>query len=80
MTQAAHPHQIRHRSIQPRSDTLPGIFALVIGSGASQTSVAIAEDLTTGMIGWFRSLPIPTGALLAGQSPPTRGLGWCPRP
>jgi ABC-2 type transport system permease protein/oleandomycin transport system permease protein len=46
---------------------LPGIFVLAIGFGASQTGVAIAEDLTTGMIDRFRSLPIPGSAVLAGR-------------
>ena len=46
---------------------LPGIFVLAIGFGASQTGVAIAEDLSTGMIDRFRSLPITGGAVLAGR-------------
>jgi ABC transporter DrrB family efflux protein len=46
---------------------LPGIFVLAIGFGASQTGVAIAEDLSTGMIDRFRSLPISSGAVLAGR-------------
>jgi ABC transporter DrrB family efflux protein len=46
---------------------LPGIFVLAIGFGASQTGVAIAEDLTTGMIDRFRSLPITSSAVLAGR-------------
>ena len=46
---------------------LPGIFVLAIGFGASQTGVAIAEDLATGMIDRFRSLPIPGAAVLAGR-------------
>lgn len=46
---------------------LPGIFVLAIGFGASQTGVAIAEDLTAGMIDRFRSLPIPAAAVLAGR-------------
>jgi ABC transporter DrrB family efflux protein len=46
---------------------LPGIFVLAIGFGASQTGVAIAEDLTTGMIDRFRSLPVTGGAVLAGR-------------
>jgi len=45
----------------------PGIFVLAIGFGASQTGVAIAEDLTAGMIDRFRSLPIPGAAVLAGR-------------
>jgi ABC-2 type transport system permease protein/oleandomycin transport system permease protein len=46
---------------------LPGIFVLAIGFGASQTGVAIAEDLSAGMIDRFRSLPITGGAVLAGR-------------
>ena len=46
---------------------LPGIFVLAIGFGASQTGVAIAEDLATGMIDRFRSLPITGAAVLAGR-------------
>jgi ABC transporter DrrB family efflux protein len=46
---------------------LPGIIVLAIGFGASQTGVAIAEDLSTGMIDRFRSLPIPGSAVLAGR-------------
>ena len=46
---------------------LPGIVVLAIGFGASQTGVAIAEDLTTGMIDRFRSLPITAAAVLAGR-------------
>ena len=46
---------------------LPGILVLAIGFGASQTGVAIAEDLTTGMIDRFRSLPAAGAAVLAGR-------------
>ena len=46
---------------------LPGIFVLALGFGASQTGVAIAEDLSTGMIDRFRSLPITSGAVLGGR-------------
>lgn len=46
---------------------LPGIFVLSIGFGASQTGVAIAEDLANGMIDRFRSLPIAGAAVLAGR-------------
>jgi ABC transporter DrrB family efflux protein len=46
---------------------LPGILVLAIGFGASQTGVAVAEDLTTGMIDRFRSLPITAAAVLAGR-------------
>jgi ABC transporter DrrB family efflux protein len=46
---------------------LPGIFVLSLGFGASQSGVAIAEDLSTGMIDRFRSLPITGAAVLAGR-------------
>ena len=46
---------------------LPGIIVLAIGFGASQTGVAVAEDLATGMIDRFRALPISGGAVLAGR-------------
>jgi ABC transporter DrrB family efflux protein len=46
---------------------LPGLFVLAIGFGASQTGVAIAEDLATGMIDRFRSLPIAAASVLAGR-------------
>ena len=46
---------------------LPAIIVLAIGFGASQTGVAIAEDLADGMIDRFRSLPITSGAMLAGR-------------
>jgi ABC-2 type transport system permease protein/oleandomycin transport system permease protein len=46
---------------------LPGIFILSIGFGASQTGVAVAEDLANGMIDRFRSLPIAGSAVLVGR-------------
>jgi ABC transporter DrrB family efflux protein len=46
---------------------LPGILVLAIGFGASQTGVAVAEDLASGMIDRFRSLPIPGASVLAGR-------------
>ena len=46
---------------------LPGIFVLAIGFGASQTGVAIAEDLASGMIDRFRSLPITAASVLGGR-------------
>jgi ABC-type polysaccharide/polyol phosphate export permease len=46
---------------------LPGIIVLAIGFGAFQTGVAIAEDLSTGMIDRFRSLPIASSAVLTGR-------------
>ena len=46
---------------------LPGVLMLAIGFGASQTGVAVAEDLASGMIDRFRSLPITSGSVLAGR-------------
>ncbi len=47
---------------------LPGIWVLSIAFGASQTGVAIADDLTTGMIDRFRALPMTRSAVLAGRT------------
>jgi ABC-2 type transport system permease protein/oleandomycin transport system permease protein len=47
---------------------LPGIYVLAIAFGASQTGVAIADDLTTGMIDRFRALPMTRSAVLAGRT------------
>ncbi len=46
---------------------LPGLFVLAIGFGASQTGVALAEDLASGMVDRFRSLPITGASVLAGR-------------
>lgn len=46
---------------------LPGIWVLAIAFGASQTGVALADDLATGMIDRFRALPMARGAVLAGR-------------
>jgi ABC-2 type transport system permease protein/oleandomycin transport system permease protein len=46
---------------------LPGIWVLAIVFGASQTGVAIADDLATGMIDRFRALPTSRSAVLAGR-------------
>jgi ABC transporter DrrB family efflux protein len=47
--------------------TLPGIWVLAIAFGASQTGVALADDLATGMIDRFRALPAARAAVLAGR-------------
>jgi ABC-2 type transport system permease protein/oleandomycin transport system permease protein len=46
---------------------LPGIFILALGFGASQTGVALADDLTTSMIDRFRALPMARSTVLAGR-------------
>lgn len=47
---------------------LPGIWVLSIAFGASQTGVAIADDLATGMVDRFRALPMTRSAVLAGRT------------
>jgi ABC-2 type transport system permease protein/oleandomycin transport system permease protein len=47
---------------------LPGIYVLAIAFGASQTGVAIADDLTSGMIDRFRALPMARSAVLGGRA------------
>lgn len=47
---------------------LPGLFVLAIGFGASQTGVAVAEDLSSGMTGRFRAMPITAISVLAGRA------------
>jgi ABC-2 type transport system permease protein/oleandomycin transport system permease protein len=46
---------------------LPGIWVLAIAFGASQTGVALADDLASGMIDRFRALPMARSAVLAGR-------------
>jgi ABC transporter DrrB family efflux protein len=47
---------------------LPGIFVLSIAFGASQTGVAIADDLASGMLDRFRALPMARSAVLGGRA------------
>jgi len=46
---------------------LPGFIAQTVVFGSTQTSVAIAEDLSKGLIDRFRSLPMARSAFLAGR-------------
>src|SRR6266487_156573 len=61
---AIHPPGVQHYI----DYLLPGIFVLAIAFGASQTGVAIADDLATGMIDRFRALPMARSAVLAGRT------------
>jgi ABC transporter DrrB family efflux protein len=47
---------------------LPGILVQSIAFAGSLTGVALAEDLTKGLIDRFRSLPIARSAVLAGRT------------
>src|SRR5690606_23220600 len=47
---------------------LPGIWVLSLAFGASQTGVALADDLATGMLDRFRALPMARSAVLAGRT------------
>jgi daunorubicin resistance protein C len=46
---------------------LPGFIAQTVVFGSTQTSVAIAEDLSKGLIDRFRSLPMSRSAFLTGR-------------
>ncbi|MEU4604475.1 ABC transporter permease [Kribbella sp. NPDC023972] len=46
---------------------VPGILLLTSGYGASNTAMAVADDMTTGMIDRLRSLPIHSFAVLTGH-------------
>jgi ABC-2 type transport system permease protein len=46
---------------------VPGILLLCTGYGAASTAMAVADDMTTGMIDRLRSLPIHAGAVLTGH-------------
>jgi ABC-2 type transport system permease protein/oleandomycin transport system permease protein len=60
---------VRPPGVQTYIDyALPGIWVLSIAFGASQTGVAIADDLATGMIDRFRALPMTRSAVLAGRT------------
>ena len=45
----------------------PGIFVQTVLFGSTQTTVGLAEDLTSGMVNRFRSLPMARSALLMGR-------------
>ena len=46
---------------------VPGIIVLCAGFGSAGTAVAVALDMTTGVIDRFRTLPISCGAVLTGH-------------
>lgn len=46
---------------------VPGIVILCTGYGAASTAMAVANDMTTGMIDRLRTLPIRTSAVLTGH-------------
>src|SRR3954470_17977725 len=46
---------------------VPGIIVLCAGFGAASTAVAVAVDMTTGVIDRFRTLPISSSAVLTGH-------------
>ncbi len=49
------------------SYVVPGLIVLCAGFGAGTTAVAVAADISTGVIDRFRSLPIAGWSVLAGQ-------------
>lgn len=46
----------------------PGIFAQTVLFGTMQTSVGVAEDVMSGMVNRFRSLPVSRSSLLIGRT------------
>jgi ABC-2 type transport system permease protein len=46
---------------------VPGIVLLCTGYGASNTAMAVTDDMTSGMIDRLRSLPIRSSAVLTGH-------------
>jgi ABC-2 type transport system permease protein len=46
---------------------VPGIIVLCAGFGSASTAVAVAIDMTSGVIDRFRSLPISSSAVLTGH-------------
>ena len=46
---------------------VPGIIVLCAGFGSASTAVAVALDMTTGVIDRFRTLPISSAAVLTGH-------------
>jgi ABC-2 type transport system permease protein len=49
------------------SYVVPGLIVLCAGFGAGTTAVAVAADISTGVIDRFRSMPIAGWSVLAGQ-------------
>src|SRR5258705_10753102 len=50
---------------------VPGILLLSTGYGAANTAMAVADDMTSGMIDRLRSLPIRSFAVLTGTVTPS---------
>ncbi|HWK29709.1 MAG TPA: ABC transporter permease [Solirubrobacter sp.] len=46
---------------------VPGIIVLCAGFGSAGTAVAVAQDMTTGVVDRFRTLPISAAAVLTGH-------------
>jgi ABC-2 type transport system permease protein len=53
---------------KPYADyVVPGLIVLCAGFGAGTTSVAVATDMSTGIVDRIRSMPVRSTALLTGQ-------------
>jgi ABC-2 type transport system permease protein len=46
---------------------VPGLIVLCAGFGAGTTAVAVAQDMTNGIVDRFRSMPIAASAVVAGH-------------
>lgn len=47
---------------------IPGIIVTCVGFGAASTAVSVSQDMTTGVINRFRTMPFPSGAVLVGHT------------
>jgi len=47
---------------------MPGVFVQAVVFGSTQTGIALSQDLASGMVQRFRSLPIARSAVLAGRT------------
>lgn len=47
---------------------MPGLLVQIVAFGAGQTALGLAEDLSSGVIDRFRSLPMARSAVLAGRT------------
>ncbi len=51
-----------------RQFLMPGIFVQTLGFASITTAIAVADDMTTGLIDRFRSLPMARSAVLSGRT------------
>ena len=55
---------------------VPGLIVLCAGFGAGTTAVAVATDMTNGIVDRFRSMPITGSSVLSATSSPASPATW----